>query len=344
MRQLRDLRALAFEALEGEPGHGLAAPSATLTFTPADGGTPVTLRLGEVAPDGAWVRRGEEAALARFDASVAGLLRPDALRFRDRAVVGGEPGDARRVIVRRGGVEERATRGEGGEWQLEVPIEAEADRVVVREVARQVAELRAERFVATEAAPEHGLDAPRLVVEVELQPEGGEARTVTLKVGAPSAGGAYAQVGTGAVIEIGASVVEALDVPLVSRDLLSVDLTAVEGIQIERDGERVADLRRDGPRWLTVDGASAHGERTRDLLERLVGLRAEGVHEYGTTAAASLGLEPPATRVTLVRASGNLTIDVGEDQNGFAPVRGSAVGVIYRFRPDLVSVFRTYTP
>ncbi|MCZ7687478.1 MAG: hypothetical protein M5U28_55555 [Sandaracinaceae bacterium] len=72
----------------------------------------------------------------------------------------GEAADARSVTLRRGAAEERAVRDEEGAWQLEAPIEAEADRVVVREVVRQIVELRAERFVAARPTAEHGLASP----------------------------------------------------------------------------------------------------------------------------------------------------------------------------------------
>lgn len=345
LRQLREQRALGFEPLEGEPGRGIGSPAATLTLSTVGGGADLVVRLGEASAEGVWVRRGDEAALGRFEASVGELLRPGALRFRERALVRREPADARRVVVRRGEVEERAVRGDAGAWQLEAPLRAEADRVVVRELARQVGELRAARFVATAAAPEHGLEPPRARVEVTFQPEGEEPSAVAVELGAASAEGVHARLeGQELVFEIEHGVADALDVALVSRDLLSVDLSPVDSIRIDRDGEPVADLRREGLRWLTAEGAPAHEERTRDLLERLAGLRAEGVLRYGRGADAGLGLDPPSTRITLGQPSGPITLDIGEDQEGNAPVRGSQADVVYRFRSDLVRVFRSYTP
>jgi hypothetical protein len=271
------------------------------------------------------------------------LLRPAPLRFRDRAVVGRDASDARRVVVRRSDLEERAVRDSQGEWQLETPLTAEADRVVVPELVRQFAELRAERFVAEQAAAEHGLDSPRLTVSVTFEPPEGEPATVTLRVGASTITGAYAQVeGQPAVFEVTQSVLDALNVSLLSLDLLSVDLTTVESIRIERDGERVADLRRDGPRWLTAEGSPSDGERTRELLEQLVGLRADGVRRYGDDS--ELSEASASTRVVVGRAAGELTIAIGEDTDGAAPVRGNAVAATYRFRADAVRVFRTYVP
>ncbi len=347
---LRQQRAQAYEPLEGDGSHGLASPAATLTITRSDEDGSETLKLGEVGADGAWLRRGEEPVAIRADASVAELLRADALRFRSRSLVEAEAADARAVTLRRGASEERAVRGEGGAWELEAPIEAEADRVVVRELVRQLAELRAERFVAASPAAEHGLASPRLVVVARVQgDDDDEARTVTLRIGAATEAGAYAQLeGDDAVFELSRAAVDALDRSLVSLDLLSVeDVTAINGLRVERAGETIADLRRAGEGWETAEGAPADAERTRQLVERFGTLRASGVVRYGEPDG-TLGLSPPSTRVTVTRDGGTFSLDVGEDQgtgdDAWTPVRRTDVGVIYRVRPDLVSIFRTYTP
>ena len=291
---LRDSRAVAFEGIEGDaPGHGLGAPAATLTIQRSDSDEDLVLRLGEVGADGAWVRRGEEPAVVRFEASVAELLAATPLRFRDRALVPEEAASAQAITVTSGGVDERAVRGQGGTWQLLAPIAAEADRVVVRELARQVADLRAERFVAERPLAEHGLSAPTRTIAVRFADEGEEARTVTLRIGAATEGGAFAQLeGDDAVFVVGQAALEALDDSLVSLDLLTVDTSEAQSIRIERGGAVVADLRREGTVWQTAAGAPAHAERTQALLERLSTLRANGVLRY---ADAPLS---PSTRAT----------------------------------------------
>lgn len=355
LRELRETRAEAFEPIEGDaPGHGLGSPAATLTITRSDAenGETEVLRLGAITAEGAWLRRGDEPVAVRADARVAELLRATPLRFRARDLVDEEAADARAITIARGGSEERAVRTDGGDWRLEAPIEAEADRVVVREVARQLAELRAERFVAERPAPEHGLGAPRLTVSVRFQEsdeEEDEATTVTLRVGAEAEdGGAYAQLaGEDAVFVITRGALEGLDRPLVSLDLLTVEASTVRSLRIEREGRTVAELRREDGRWMTAEGAAADADRTQQLLDRLGTLRAAGVVRYGTPDAA-LGLDPPATRVTVTREDGSFSIDVGADQgqgdDAYVPVRRSDIAVVYRVRPDLVSILRTYAP
>ncbi len=350
LRQLRDARAAAFEPIEGDaPGHGLAAPRATLTIARSDSEAETVVRLGESDAEGAWVRRGDEPSAVRFDASVAELFQVGPLRFRGRALVHEDAANARAVTVRRSDGEERAARGQGGTWQLEAPIEAEADRVVVRELVRQLTELRAERFVAEQAAPEHGLGSPRLTVSARFAEDGSvDARTVTLRVGAATSEGAYAQLeGDDAVFVLSSQALEALDARLVSLDLLTVDTSDATGLRVERDGAVVADLSRQGGAWRLADGAAPDADRTQALVDRLSTLRASGVVRYGAPDG-SLGLEPPATRITVTRADGSTTIDLGRDQGegdaAFVPARRSGLDVIYRFSPELVSALRTYTP
>jgi hypothetical protein len=351
---LREARVEAFEPVEGEPGHGLASPRAVLTVRRADAEEPLVVRLGAHDAEGAWVRRGDEAAVARFDASVAELLTAEALRFRDRALVDAEPGDARAVTVRRDGVEERAVRGEGGTWRLEAPIEAEADRVVVREVTRALAELRAARFVAAEPAPEHGLRDPSAVLTARFEGDGedAEARTVTLRVGAETVEGAYARLGDeGPVFELDRATVEALERPLVSRDLLTVPAEELASLRLER-GEETVELRREGGRWQLAGGGTPDPDRTRALLDRLSTLRASGVVRYGTPDG-TLGLEPPAVRIVATRRPGaegpaSTTLELGaaqgEGDEAFVPARRSDLDVLFRFRPELVRILREYRP
>ncbi len=308
------------------------------------------IRLGNVEPDGAWVRRGEEPVAVRFEASVAALLTAGPNRFRDRTLVHEEAANARSITIRRGGVVERAVRGEGGDWRLEAPVTAEADRVVVREEARQMAELTAIRFVAERPAPEHGLSAPRLTVEVGFAADGEEpVRTVTLRVGTATVDGAYAQLaGDESVFELSRETLDALDAHLVSLDLLTVPVSEVAALRLEREGAPVAELRREGNGWQLPDGAAPDADRTRALMDWLSTLRASGVERYGAPDG-TLGLEPPQVRARVTQTDGSQwSIDLGREQGegeaAFVPARRSDLSVVYRFRPELVSDLLTYVP
>lgn len=328
---LRDRRALDFEA---GGGHGLAAPGRTLTVRRSDADEALVLKLGAVDGEGAWIGRGDEPASVRFEPAVAELLDASPLRFRDRALVSAEPGDARSIVMRSGGLEERAVRGEGGTWQLETPISAEADRVVVRELARAIAGLRAERFVAERPAPEHGLSAPGRTVTAGFE----EGETVTLRIGAETEGGAFAQLEGEPVFVLPAATLETLDVHLVSRDLLTLDVAGAQSIRIERAGSPPVELRRDGSGWKMADGAEADPERTRALLDRLSSLRASGVERYGAPESAAL-------TVTVTTPNGATSLGFGEGEGeAFVPASRAGVDVTYRVAPDQLAPISAFLP
>jgi hypothetical protein len=362
LRELRESRARELAPLTGgDPGHGLASPRATLTLDRSDDETSLSVMLGDGDDEGAWVRRGDEEAVARFPATVASLLSASELRFRDRDLVDAEPADARRVETARGDLVERAVRAEGGTWRLEAPVEVEADRVVVRELARQLADLRATRFVDPSPSPSMGLASPRAVVTVRFEPEGtaesaaesaAEPTTVTLRLGAETVDGAYAQLGDDeTVFEVTHETVEAVERGLASLDELTIVTEELTALRIERGGETF-ELTRAGAGWQTATGASPDAERTRALLDRLDTLRATSVLRYGAPEAAS-GLAAPSVRIVGTRresASGPRTVTieigatVGEGADAIVAARRADLAIVYGLRAELVQVFRDYTP
>lgn len=343
LTELRDTRAQAHEDLEGEPGHGLDEPGATLAVHRTGAEEPIALRFGDADEEGVWVRRGDEAALMRF--GPMDIAAVDALRFRERELVGATPGDARQITIRRDGREERATRGEGGTWSLETPFEAEADRVVVRTIARQLATLRAERFITGGPEREHELGAEAPTTTVVYAPEEGDERTVTLRLGAETEGGLFAQLdGEDAVFVVSREGVDALTSSLVSLDLLTISSEGLAAIRLER-GAEVVELTYEGGSWRTAGGA-ADAERTRQLIDRLGTLRAVGVLRYDDDA-----LSAPAARVTVTqRGAGSepvvlqLGATEGEGADAFVPMRREGLGVVYRVRPDTVRTILDFAP
>ena len=208
------------------------------------------------------------------------------------------------------------------------PIEARGARTEIDELARRLASVTAERFVAATPAAEHGLADPRFVVRVHFEgalpsdeeedlfddghdhdhgqeaPEGEDPgpRTHELRVGAATDGGAFAQLGDDdAVFVLPASVVEAVEAPLVSRNLLASDVDFIEALTIERDGQ-VTELSQGELSWQTQDGP-ADGDRVRRLLDAIEDLRALEVGPYGP-APAEHGMDTPRARVTVRRAEG----------------------------------------
>lgn len=344
---LRDSRAAAYAPFE-PGGHGTGAPSMTIRVERRNDEPPLELAIGEREPDGGvWVRRGAEEALVRFDAPVAAHLEITALRFRARRVFEADGADATRIaIARAGGAEDRAVRGEAGEWALEAPVATEADRVVVREVARQLASLRAERFAAEAAAREHGLDAPFATVRGAFAPAEGDAREITVAIGAAAEGGRFARVeGDAAVFVLSAETVDALTRPLVSLDLLTVEVESLEALRLERGEERI-ELRREGGAWQLASGGTPDEARTRALEDRLGTLRAVGAGYGGGLGAVALRVV--ATRRATAEGDREVTIELGDavgaGEEAYVPARRAGIDVLYRLRPDTVRSLVEYHP
>ena len=320
MRGLRAAEATAFEPAteSARLARGLVAPRAEVTLSRADGAQSETLTLGASDADGAWVRRGGDPQLTRFASTAEGLLLTTALRFRARVLNHDAEGSLRSLEVVRGQTTERVERS-GTEWRVTAPLEVLADRAVMRDAARQLASLAAVRFVAEGPIASHGLERPSMVVSARFEgPVAGEAsdtdpaadpsngptstpgpRTVSLRIGASTEGGAFAQWGADAAVFIApAELVDALVRPLASRDLLATDQADLEALVIEGAGQRI-ELRRDGDGWRAAPG-SVEPTRTTSWIDRLASLRAQGVVSYGP-APAEAGFEAPRLVLDVTR-------------------------------------------
>jgi len=349
LSSLRDARVSAFESVtEEDLAHGLDEPTARILVERQGDDPNVEIFVGELDAVGIWVRRGDEAALARFPADVQDAVLLNALRFRARQVFEAEAADASRVVSRRGGTEERAVRGQGGTWALEAPVEVDADRVVIREFTRQLADLRAERYVASSATSEHGLRSPNATVTGTFTPEGEEETVVTLEIGSEAeAGGSYARLaGDDAVFLLAEDRVAVLTRALASLDLLTVDAGGLESLRIER-GSEVTELTSDAGTWHTADGGIPHAARTRSLMDRLGTLRAIGVASYGGDFGP-VAMRIVATRRPTVEGERTVTLELGElrgqGDEAYLPMRREGVGVVYQLRPDTVRALVDFAP
>lgn len=323
--ELREPSAASFVPFTDEAAraHGLEDGEAitTLTIHRTDDDHPEVVRLGASDDDGVWVRRGDEAQLAQYPLAIAELLTPPAIRFRSRTLVARGREDLASVVI------ERATdpghtetlHQEGSAWVIETPAEARADAAAAGDLADALAPLSALRFVASAPSREHGLDAPRFVIRASFdapsaEEEDGEEDEhdhdhgdgeedeeadedaedegpleVVLRIGAATEGGAFAQLdGSSAVFVVAQSLVDAVDEPLLSRDVLSIAASEIASITFVRPiGNRV--LSRTDAGW-QLDGAAAASEPTLAMLDALAGLRASGVVRYGEPGAHASAL------------------------------------------------------
>ena len=303
---------------------GLTNPVATLTLVlpGEESGEEITevVRLGRASGGATWARRGDEPVLIEVDEAALALLDTSPTRFRARQVIDEDAAHLARLLIRRSAEREVVERTEEGFRVIE-PIAVRADDAVTRAVARGLAGLSVESFVAEQAAGVHGLAQPRFVVEATFEepaaeddghdhdhgeaegeddePERDPVRNYVLRIGAETESGAFARLGDDpAVFVVDRALVDAIESPLVERGLLATDERHVTRIEIQRGQQTVTITKEEGA-W-HENGAPADRERVSRLLRQLETIRATDATAYGAPAPAT-GLARPRATVTIHR-------------------------------------------
>ena len=220
----------------------------------------------------------------------------------------------------------------GGRFYVEAPVTAPANEAVAATLAKRLAHLEAVRFVRRGPIPSDGLAAPRYVVEIAFEgggaqrPADGAARvTHRLVVGAPTDGGAFAQLDTDpAVFVVSKDLVAALREPLLALDLLATSAEDVASFTVKRaDGS--ATVRRHGGGWRTSRGAAADLDHTNAVLAALESLRASQVVAYGRPPAVTGLAHPSVSLIVHPRpAPAGSPVDAGVGAGVDAAVAGAA--------------------
>ena len=273
--------------------HGLTRPAATLTLK-SNAGREEVLHIGDATVEGVYVRRGEEGAVLVLAPDVASAFTLSAVRLRKRQVLELEHDTLTQLGITRGTQTERVAEVDDA-WRVQEPINAAADRARVRSIARDLSVLQVERFVADAPSAEHGFRTPALVAAARF----GE-QNITLRVGAESSGGHFAQLNSDpAVFVVAQTLVERLSRPLVDYDVFGTDEINLAAITLQR-GDETLGLERDAAGWKASD-RPVPGEQIEPLLTALEQLRASGTTAYGPATAAD-GFEPPRLRILIRRA------------------------------------------
>ena len=313
--------------------YGLAAPAVTITLRATEDRTE-TVALGAVTSEGAYLRRDDEPAILIVPAAAAADLEPSVARLRPRQLLELDASDITELAIRRQAATERLTR-EGEGWALTAPLTMPAADAEVRAVVRDLADLRAVRFVADRAQPDHGLDAPRVDLTFTAR-EDGDAVEHRLRLGRATDEGAFARLdGDSAVFLVEPGLARGLAGPLVPRDLLATSRYEVTEVQVS-EGERTVRLRNDQGSWVTENGPLAD-DATETFFGALDHLRAAGTSAYGPASAAD-GLTPPRATIHVVREEGSpepreydIVIGAAADAEAVHARRGDlAVGFLLR--------------
>ncbi|HJK92793.1 MAG TPA: DUF4340 domain-containing protein, partial [Polyangiaceae bacterium LLY-WYZ-15_(1-7)] len=151
LTEIRRARATLFASAENLAAYGLEAPRATLTVVDQEG-IEEQVAMGAVSAEGLYLRRGDEPQILVVPAEAEALFTPSAARLRPRQLWEHPQRAVTRLDLTRGGTRERIEKREG-RWTITEPLAVEVDRERVLELARMVARLEAERFVADGPAP-----------------------------------------------------------------------------------------------------------------------------------------------------------------------------------------------
>ena len=280
-----------------------AVPSGIELVLTTDTTEQLRLRCGET-PDGgmACARDDEPAYPVTIDAELG--FSPDTFAARDLTSV--SPGEARAIEIAGVGAVRQGAHLDLGVWRLDAPAHPEGDAALdeqrLEALVATVTGLRAQSWVEAPA------DAAAVQIRVELVPSEGRAGAVELELWPGCIvrvdGDKSARIGDGACRSLGEMLL--VDAPL---ERAIEDATALE-ITL---GATSFALRREGARWVRVDGEPL-GD-VGDALRRWPLLRADAL-VLGTppgAAQASLAVEPAAGEPYV--------LEVGQ---GWARIRGEA--------------------
>ncbi|MDD5307384.1 MAG: DUF4340 domain-containing protein [Deltaproteobacteria bacterium] len=301
---LRDTRASAVVAGD-EAMAKLGEPLATATLTLQ--GKDEALSVFAGASDGEErVRRGDEKAVLTIKAGLAALLEPEPVLYRDRETSVGEGYEAVAMTLKGPAAQELAK--DGDEWKLTAPVKAKADGAIARTLADIVGDLKARRFVAPRALPEHGLSNPWAAATVRYaagkeSPKDKAAskdKTVALELGAEvkdGKGERYARLGggDGAVFVVGPDTGEALAKPMLSREVFDLGEPDLRRVEIVSASGTIA-LERGGEAWKAEGPSAPDPDKARRLVTDIAALRAVRVASFGV-APAGFGLDTPTLTI-----------------------------------------------
>ena len=289
--------------------YGLDQPRVRITL--GDGLQRRTILVGRDAPLGQalYIKEDGRDEIVATDTNLLTFIPRSVSDLRSRVLLNGSPEQVRRLEVRNPSGFIQASRRDNGDWMIQQPLLARADRALIRDLLDQSFGMRVEEFVSDSGAPSasYGLDDTGLQIVVAGD-EKEEAQTLLLgKPVETNSELVYARlnkedfvyaVRTDALARLSLKVEDLRDrrlLPLSSYDISFVRMEA---------GERMIVLQKkeDGG-WLVTEPKqwTADTERVKDLLNQWTAARIERFIDEAGTNLAELGLAPPACRMTFSR-------------------------------------------
>ncbi len=331
---LVDLHASDYVDEPDEPAkYGLDQPRASLTVHVAGDVAPVTLNVGRDTPSGrnTWIQVvGQPSVLVISAARARDIARPP-LTLRSRVITDFEPAAITNIELERKSRRYVLAR-DGKRWRLLEP-DAPADEAATRELANDLARLRARQVVAREAFEQYGLSEPQVRISFTTVEAPAAAQTrpaQTQPATAPATqptehrllvathgGKVYARFDDlPYVFELDKTVHDVFTQELIRRGVFDVTADQIVYLKISAPGGTVEFERRDG-KWVYVPDPTVKlsQKKVGDFVKELAATRASAYVAYRAGDLAKYGLETAPVEVS-IRTSDHQTITLR-----VAPVR-----------------------
>lgn len=288
--------------------YGLQPPRAIISLEGE--GIRLRLHVGRTTPLGTlYVRPDPQDTILSTSTNLLALLPSSPAQWRDRSLLRADPEQVRRIHIRRPDGFLQLVREESGEWTLQQPVPASADRAAVEAWISSLLSIRVSDFVrdqVTDISP-YGYDNPA-AMELTLDLDRAEAPSLTVRLGsATDTNNEYCfalRKPEGAVVSVPVALRDLLSVKVATlrdRRLLHFDVSEVKGFTLQRGGQSVT-LEKQADQWKITSPAQndADPEIVRRFLAEWQSARAEDYLNPSTPDEVT-GLNTPYATLTFRR-------------------------------------------
>lgn len=267
------------------------------------------VELGRAGADGVLhVRRKQDGAVLALTRDVARAFVPSAVLLRSPNVLQLSATQISSVEIAGAAPHQKFVRHAGGSFELIEPKGYEHDAALCADIAEQLANLDAQRWVADEDDGSFGFDKPLAKVSFSA---GEDAARHELLLGALTPGGVYAKLaGEPGVFVASRRVLQVVSQWAINRGVFMLDAETTSGIILEGSGQKLNLVEQSGS-FVGAEGSTQSASSLRRVSETLASLRAEGAVHLGA-ARPSEGFDKPTLRVTArLRDGGQRTLTIG---------------------------------
>jgi len=277
------------------------------------GGRKQTVLFGGKATlgDAIYLKDADRGDVVATDAAVTNNFPTNATALRDHALLTGSSFDVKRLDLRGGGRLIQLAKNDKGDWQMQQPIMARADRTAVQGVLDAVFDWKVADFAADGVADfaTYGIDENACKVVINAGDKTGEQTLLVGKMAGTNAALVYVATppeksvytaNTNALAKVNTKINDLRD-----RRLFTLGSYDITSLQVQQ-GEKKLELKKDaGGEWNIVQPrpAKADAARVQDMLTQLTGVKIEDFLDQSAANPAALGLAAPAWRVTLQRTA-----------------------------------------